>query len=182
MKVPLAAFVATLMLLSARADAQVVPFKITGGGIVEFIPSTLNTPASHFATGTATELGKYYGEGEVVLDAFLSPSTAAFSSAVPFVFTAANGDQLAFHYGRTDFGAPKPGFVELLPAGDGLVIAVWFAEFDPVYADCTGRFADLVGGSFFMIAVTEPFVFGAMDPVAYTWSGQGSLEFRKGRN
>jgi hypothetical protein len=28
--------------------------------------------------------------------------------------------------------------------------------------------------------VTEPFEFGAFDPVGYSWSGEGSLIFRTG--
>lgn len=179
--VPMFALAAVLTLACHPAHAQVKPFKITGGGIVDFVPSTLHTPAFHFAVGTATELGDYYGAGVVQLDEFLSPTTAAFSSAVPCVFTAASGDQLAFHYGRTDFGAAGPGIVELFPADDGKVVEVWTAEFNPVIDECTGRFAKVIGGSFIMVAVTEPFVFGSTDPVAYTWSGEGTIEFKQGK-
>jgi hypothetical protein len=178
--VPVFALTVVLTFACRTAHAQVKPFKVTGGGIVDFVPSTLDTPAFHFAVGTATELGDYYGDGKVQLDEFLSPTSAAFSSAVPFVFTAANGDKLAFHYGRTDFGAAGPGIVQLFPADDGKVVAVWVAEFNPVPDECTGRFQKVIGGSFIMTAVTEPFVFGSSDPVAYTWSGDGSIEYQKG--
>src|SRR5207302_2245250 len=119
------------------------------------------TSAPHFAVGEATELGKYYGEGAVRLDRFTGPATAQFSSAIPFVFTAANGDQLAFTYGDTDNGAKQPGEVTLFPLAGGTVRAVFVAEFNPVISMCTGRFSKVTGGSFIMVAVTEPFVFGA---------------------
>jgi hypothetical protein len=59
--------------------------------------------------------------------------------------------------------------------------AVWTAEFTPVPSESTGRFAKVVGGSFIMVATTEPFVFGPDDPVAYTWEGKGTIEFKKGK-
>ena len=79
-----------------------------------------------------------------------------------------------------DNGAAGPGEVELFDAGGGKVFAVFTAEFNPVPALSTGRFAKVVKGSFIMVATTEPFVLGATDPVAYTWQGEGSLVFRKG--
>ncbi len=180
--VPLTALVAVLALACQSAEAQVKPFKITGGGIVDYVPLTPGVPVFHFAVGRATELGKYYGEGKVQLDAFTSPSTADFSSAEPFVFTAANGDKLAFTYGDTDNGADQPGEVELFPVDDGKFIAVWTAEFNPAFAQCTGRFKKVIGGSFIMVAVTEPFVLGATDPVRYTWDGEGTIEFKSPRS
>jgi hypothetical protein len=59
------------------------------------------------------------------------------------------------------------------------VIGVWLAEFNPVISQCTGRFRSVVDGSFTMLAVTDPFVFGSSDPVGYSWSGEGSLVFGK---
>jgi len=97
------------------------------------------------------------------------------------VFTGADGDKLAFHYGRTDFGAGGPGVVTLYDAGGGEVVAVWVAEFTPVAAASTGRYKRVVGGSFVMTAVTEPFVLGSGDPVAYAWAGDGWIEFERGR-
>jgi hypothetical protein len=175
---PLTALVA-LLALACRADAQVKPFKVTGGGTADYIPVNVDEPVFHWAVGQATELGKYYGEGKVQLDQFTSPSTADFSSAVPFVFTAANGDKLAFTYGDTDNGAQQPGEVELHDVGGGLVVAVWVAEFNPVPAMSTGRFKNVIDGSFMMTAVTEPFVLGAKVPVDYTWEGEGWIEFNK---
>lgn len=172
----------TLALASSRAEAQVKPFKITGEGLVPYgIPITPLTPGFHWAVGQATELGRYYGEGLYNLLAFTGPTSGVFSSASPFVFTAANGDQLAFTYGDVDNGAEEPGQVELFPADNGRFVAVWVAEFNPVIGRCTGRFSKVVGGSFVMVAVSQPFVLGGIDPVGYSWSGEGSIEFRKGR-
>lgn len=100
---------------SGKAHAQVKPFKVTGGGVVDYVPVQVGVPVFHWAIGEATELGRYYGEGKVQLDQFTGPATAEFSSAVPFVFTAANGDKLAFTYGDTDNGAEQPGQVTLTP-------------------------------------------------------------------
>jgi hypothetical protein len=64
--VPLVAFAASLTLLSSRAEAQVKPFKIRGGG---YAPDGLalvpGTPARHSTAGKATDLGHYTGEGLV---------------------------------------------------------------------------------------------------------------------
>jgi hypothetical protein len=178
--VPLMALVVVLA-GSRTAEAQVKPFKITGGGVADYVPLPGDPPAFHYAVGQATGLGRYYGEGKVRVDAITSPTTGEFSSAVPFVFTGANGDKLAFHYGRTDFGAEGPGVVTLHDAGGGEVIAVWVAEFTPVAAASTGRFKKVIGGSVIVTAVTEPFVLGSDDPVPYVWSGEGTLEFRRGK-
>jgi hypothetical protein len=169
-----------LALAPSQAQAQVKPFKITGAGIVDYVPLVPNVPVYHFAIGEATELGRYYGAGEVQLLEFTSATTANFDSAVPFVFVAANGDQLACTYGDTTNGAAEPGQVTLYPAPVGLFVAVWVAEFNPVPALCTGRFASVTGGSFIMVATTDPFVLGALDPVGYSWRGKGSLTFSKG--
>lgn len=153
-----------------QANAQVKPFHVTGGGRVDYIPFPGDPAAYHFADGTATHLGNYHADGWVQVDQFTSPTTADFSSAQPVVFTGANGDELHFDY---------QGSVELIPLGDGTFVTVWIAEFTPV-AGSTGRFTKVVGGSFTMTAVTEPFAFGDTD-VAYTWEGSGTLEFSEGQ-
>jgi len=178
-KLVLATLAAALIVSCNTADAQVKPFKVTGAGIVDYVPLTPGVPVYHFAIGEATELGKYFGEGQVQLEFFTGPTTAAFSSASPFVFAAANGDKLAFTYGDTDNGAQQPGQVELTYAGDGKFVATWLAEFNPLIAECTGRFSSVIGGSFMMLAVTEPFELGATDPVYYEWQGEGWIEFKK---
>jgi hypothetical protein len=88
------------------------------------------------------------------------------------VFVAANGDQLAFNYAGT---------FQLFDAGGGKVYVVFTAEFTPVPQDSTGRFANVTGGSFTMVATTEPFVLGSTAPVGYTWQGAGFLEFGTGK-
>jgi hypothetical protein len=163
-----------------RAQAQVKPFKINGGGLapdgLSLIPGV---PAFHNATGQATELGRYSGAGFFTILDYTGPLTAEFSSAPYFVFTAANGDNLVCTY-----GVSSPGEVTLTPHSDGSVTAVFVAEFNPVPALCTGRFAKLTGGGFLMIAKSSPF-FLLFDqfkstPFTYTWEGVGTLEYGKG--
>jgi hypothetical protein len=169
-----------LVLASSQARAQVVKaFKVTGAGTADYVPIVPLVPVSHTATGVGTELGKYHGSGEVQLLGFTGPTTANFDSGVPIVFVAANGDKLVCTYGDTTNGAAAPGQVTLYPTPDGLVVAVWVAEFNPLLDQCTGRFANLIAGSFIMLAVTEPFVLGAFDPVGYAWAGDGTLTFKK---
>jgi hypothetical protein len=96
----LIAVVAVLLLAPSHTQAQVVKhFKVKGGGIADYIPIVPFVPVGHNAIGEATELGRYHGDGQFQLLAFTSPTTANFDSAVPFVFVAANGDQLACTYG-----------------------------------------------------------------------------------
>jgi hypothetical protein len=166
----LATALVVVLTLSGRADAQVVPFKVTGSGVAGYLPLPGEAPAPHYATGTATHLGEYYGSGKVQVDwSTFDPETgtADFFSAEPFVFEAANGDQLAFNYAGT---------VYLIPRADGLFDSMWVADFTPVPEACTGRFADVIDGSFTMTAITEPF-FPTQTDVSYTWSGEGWIEF-----
>jgi hypothetical protein len=171
---------ALLVLARSETHAQVVkPFKVTGAGTAAYIPVVPFVPVFHDATGQATELGRYSGSGEFQLLGFAGPTTANFDSAVPFVFVAANGDQLAFTYGDVTNHAAQAGQVTLYPADGGLVVAVFVAEFNPVPALCTGRFATVSGGSFTMTAVTDPFELGGFDPVGYSWSGAGTITYSK---
>jgi hypothetical protein len=178
--------VCTIALVFAQnpARAQVKPLIITGAGVApEGIALIPGTPAPHWAVGTATELGKYYGEGFFQILDFTSPTTAEFSSAPEFVFTAANGDKLAMTYGVVSNGAHRPGQVTLYPGADGSLTAVFVAEFNPVPADSTGRFAKVTAGSLTMIAISEPFfITGATTtPFGYAWFGAGTLTFHKGK-
>ena len=122
-------------------------------------------------------VGPLFAQGTFEILAFTGPTTASFSSASPCVFVAANGDKLAFTYGDVTNHAKQPGQVQLFPAGGNKVVARFVAEFNPWLPQCTGRFANVVGGSFTMIAVSEPFVFGSTTPVRYQWAGAGSLTF-----
>jgi hypothetical protein len=176
-----------LALAPNQAEAQVKPFKITGGGIAPMgIPLPGQPGRPHWAVGNATHLGNYYGDGEVETDTanFLPDGTITgeFGSPVPFVFTAANGDSLACFYGRTDFGAKNPGTFELVPVpdlGPGWYVAYFVAEFVPYDPQCTGKFQG-VTGSWIMYATSAPFLLGHSDPVQYTWEGEGSLTFSQG--
>jgi hypothetical protein len=178
--VPLIALTASVALTSSRAEAQVKPLKITGGGYapdgISLIP---HTPAPHSATGNATELGNYTGEGWFQILDYTGPATAEFSSAPNFVFVAANGDHLAMTYGDTSNGAAEPGQVTLVPNSDGSLTAIFVAEFNPDLPNCTGRFAKLTGGSLIMLAVSDPFFIDGFSttPFNYTWSGSGTLTF-----
>jgi hypothetical protein len=58
--------------------------------------------------------------------------------------------------------------------------AFFVAEFVPVADLCTGRFAG-VSGNWVMYAQTEPFLLGSSDPLPYSWHGEGTLTFQKGR-
>ncbi|MGL4553166.1 MAG: hypothetical protein ACRC33_18530, partial [Gemmataceae bacterium] len=159
-------------------------FQITGGG---FVPMGLSlnpgVQVPHTITaGTATYLGNHTGAGTFELIGFTSPTTGDFRSGTPFVFTAANGDKLAFNYGRTDKGAAGPGKFTLYPAADGKVVAVFIAELTPDRAASTGRFAKVTGGSFIMVATSAPFspvpnAEGFTEPFNYSWSGEGTLTF-----
>jgi hypothetical protein len=182
--VPLIALAASLALTSSRAEAQVKPLKITGGGSApDGIALTPYTPAPHSATGNATELGNYTGEGFFQILEGTGPLTAEFSSAPNFVFVAANGDHLAMTYGDVDNGAAQPGEVTLMPNSDGSFTALFVAEFNPDLPNCTGRFAKVTGGSLIMYAVSDPFFIveggTATTPFNYTWSGSGTLTYGK---
>jgi hypothetical protein len=167
---------------STPAHAQVKPFKITGAGIGPHgLPLPGQPPRPHWAIGEATQLGRYYGEGSVqTLTAMPDGQggfTGTFQSGVPFRFVAANGDVLACDYGRV---SDDPGTFTLTPVGDGTFIAHWVAEFVPVPDLCTGRFAGVTGG-WTMYAVSDPLVPGPDQPLAYSWHGEGSLTFPKGK-
>jgi hypothetical protein len=178
--VPLAALVAVLT-LSCKAEAQVKPFKVTGGGSLPEGISIFGFDSPHSATGNATLLGKYSGNGIGNALSF-DPETLSGTFAGSFVFVAANGDRLAMSYGNPNNGAAQVGTFELVDAGGGKVKAVFLAEFNPIPEMCTGRFADVVNGSLIMLAVSDPFALvidaeGYSPPFNYTWRGQGWLEF-----
>jgi hypothetical protein len=171
-----------MALACLRADAQrVVNFKISGGGPApQGLPLVPLTPAAHTATGTGTPLlGRYTGAGFFQILNFTGPLSANFSSAPDFVFTAANGDQLAVTYGVVANGAPQPGQLTLTPHKDGSFTAHFVAVFNPEPAKCTGRFAGITGGSWLMIAQSSPFFIQGTSttPFTYTWQGQGQLVF-----
>ncbi len=183
--VSLFAFALVLAFSQGTAQAQAnKPFKISGGGPApEGIFLTPLTPGIHYATGHATELGRYSCVGMFQLLGYNSQTVATFSSAPYCVFIAEDGDILACTYGDVTHGATGPGVVTLTPARNSTFTARFVAEFNPVPALCTGRFAKVTGGSFLMIAKSSPFsIVGAQTtPFTYTWEGEGSLTFTKGK-
>lgn len=179
--------VGVVLMVQNQADAQTKPFKIKGEGSGPMgLPLPGQDPRPHWSIGTGTHLGVYYGEGEVQTNtAVFNPVnghiTGEFGSGAPFVFTGANGDKLVCFYGRVDHGASTPGTFELVPVperGPGYYRAIWLADFVPVSAACTGKFAG-VTGSWVMYAMSEPFLLGSTQPVAYNWLGDGRLTFKK---
>ncbi len=177
---------ALLTAASHRAEAQVVPFKVTGGGNAPDGLSIVGADSRHDATGKATHLGRYSGDEGIANVLSFDPTMGAGTFEGSYVFVAANGDRLAFTYGDTDNGAEQPGEFMIFDAGGGKVYVVFIAEFNPIPSRSTGRFKDVVDGSFIMIAVTEAFVpvideDGYTAPFRYTWEGEGWIEFKRGK-
>ena len=146
-------------------QAQVKPFKVKGTGDSPLGLSILGDMSPYTATGTATHLGKYNGDGFVQVT-----GDGTFSGK--FYFMAANGDMLPCEYSGTFL---------LIPEGDKFY-AVFDACFTPLAG--TGRFEDLDGG-FNMIATTEPFGLTFNEegmptgttPFEFKWRGKGQLGF-----
>jgi hypothetical protein len=166
-----------------NGDVRTVPFMVTGGGPApDGLPLAPGETAPHSASGTATMLGNYTGAGTFQLGSLqISPTgqvTGTFQGS--FVFVAANGDQLAFNYGTGDSGT----FTGQLSADGTTVTNVQFvATFVPDPTHSTGRFANVVGGSFVMVASAPSIslnsnVPGYTAPFNYTWSGNGTLQFK----
>jgi hypothetical protein len=179
--VRLAAALVLLALACPAVNAQTVPFKVTGGGPVPkgFSPFGADTP--HSATGNATHLGKYSSNGVANVLSF-NPFTGSGTFHGHYTFVAANGDKLACTSGDPSNGAEQVGTFQLYDAGGGEVYAVFLVEFNPIVAQCTGRFRDVIDGSLIMVATSKPFVLelnadGFTPPFDYTWEGNGWLEF-----
>ena len=168
------AFSIALSLTAADANAENKPFKVSGGGTAPDGLSVFGYASPHNATGTATQLGEYSGNGSAEVLSFDQKTlTGTFQGS--FVFVAANGDRLACNYGG-------PGTFTVTVAESGEATVEFIAVFTPDPAKCTGRFANVTGGSFLMIANTSPFELtldaeGFTPPFDYTWEGEGSLEF-----
>lgn len=173
---------------AATAEAQVVkPFKISGYGVGPTgLPLPGQPPRPHWIDGEATHLGRHHGEGTVRtltadVDFAAGVITGRFGSGQPFVFTGANGDQLACDYGdqgHGEFGVFELTILGFTDEGYLIVEALWLAEFVARPAQSTGRFAG-VTGSWIMVARSRPFVLGSELPAAYWWQGDGQLTFRR---
>jgi hypothetical protein len=176
---------AVVGLTEAPARAQVEPFRVSGGGPAPEGASVFGFDSPHSATGQATHLGKYAGDG-VFKSLSFDPLTGAGTFRGTFTFAAKNGDKLVCTYGDTTNGAEQAGTYQVFPAAGGKVFVKFVAEFNPVKGQCTGRLRNVVDGSFVMIAVSEPFELsldaeGFTPPFRYTWEGSGWLEFERGR-
>ncbi len=164
--------------VTESSDIHPVAFKISGAGNApEGVPVFPGGTVDHDATGTATHLGKYTGEGLFTLDS-IDFATLSGTFHGTFTFVAANGDKLVMNYGSGTFS--------LAPNADGTVVATFVAEFTPDPEHSTGRFAKVVGGSFVMVATSEPFVLsinaeGFTPSFTYSWVGDGTLEFATGK-
>src|SRR5262249_25094480 len=153
-----------------------VPFKVNGGGPAPGgLPLVPGETGVHLSTGKASHLGKYTGEGVFTLGSLnIAPDgTVSGTFQGTQVFVAANGDRLAFVYGAGFTGV----VTGKLSAGNTAVENVRFdAIFTPDPANSTGRFANVTGGGFRMIAKASSIslissVPGYTAPFDYTWSG-----------
>lgn len=177
--------VAVLAVACNMAEMQTKPFLISGVGVA---PDGIPFPpysAPHWAVGYGTFLGFYRSQGYVQNDSatFLDNGDAigTFQSEGPYVFTGANGDQLACNYGNPEYGPQGTYYLAYLggknpPGPGGLYMAFFKADFIPYAPDCTGKFSGVSGG-WTMYAITDPFILGSTDPVGYSWEGSGSLTF-----
>lgn len=188
--------VAVVLLLSVnvpaeKANGQTLPFLIVGSGTIpDGIPVAPDDIRPHNSIGFASFVGFHTGGGAFEVLENTSPTTADFQSSRPYKFKSLFGRHvLACNYGVTP-DAAEPGEVELIPVGDpsnGIFVGVFLAEFTPDIPNCKGKFKRLKGGSFMMLAITEPFQAtpGGGVPVAddsngvidYNWVGLGSLTF-----
>lgn len=172
-----------------QANAQTVPIKINGGGTAPFGASVFGFDSPHNATGNGNHLGKYTGHEGVFQSTDFSLATLSGTFQGRFVFVAANGDRLVCTYGDMTNGAEANGDYMAVPstADPGKFEIMFCAEFNPLVEECTGRFAKLTGGSFTLLATTEPIElaldgFGFTPPFAYTWEGEGTLTFARGKS
>lgn len=147
-------------------EAGEISISLNGTGLMEEVPLTLGKQADHHVTGESSLWGKYTGDGRLRFDELLNAAAGKFSSSLPFVVTAENGDQICFHY---------QGTVEILDAGNGLMTTRWVAEFKPIIGSGTGALEPIHGGSFRLTTETDSFSPTAAINVGYRWSGAGVL-------
>ena len=166
--------------LVAESTTTSVPFKLTGGGPAPGgLPLTPGASGPHSATGNATYMGRYTSEGGTfTLDSISDiskPGPVSGTFHGTFVFIAANGDRLVTTYGDGTFTG------ELTSAGVTDVEFVATFTVDP--ASSTGRFAGATG-SWEMTAsaaIIPPATLEFTAPFNYTWTGDGTLHFPKGK-
>lgn len=163
-----------------------VAFKLTGGGPaprgLPLDPLSTDNTAPHQATGTATYLGKYTGAGTFTLGSLTIAADGKVTGTFQgeFVFVAANGDRLATTYGD-GFSGVFTGVTDGVTVRDITFDAIFTVD----TANSTGRFANATG-SWRMIANAESVSLGGGEPgftapFNYTWTGDGTLHFPKGK-
>src|SRR5262245_53228859 len=108
----LTAVAVALTLACQTAAAQFKPFLVAGGGPAPKGLSVVGADSPHRATGFATPVGKYSGDGIAKVLTF-DPATLSGTFHGTFTFVAANGDKLACTYGDTDNGAEDVGEFQL---------------------------------------------------------------------
>ena len=176
-----------MAVLVHQTDAQVVPFRVNGSGdTFDQGLSLIGVPGPHNATGNGTSLGKYIGDEGVFQSLSFDPSTGSGTFQGRFVFAKRNGDRLVCSYGDQSNGAAEAGDYFAVTDEGGLSRIVFCAEFNPIVDECTGRFKNLIGGSFIMLAISEPFLLEIdkdfnTPPFQYSWEGIGHLEYARGR-
>jgi hypothetical protein len=158
------------------------PFRITGGGPAsDGLPLVPELTSTFSSTGTATGLGAFTGEGtfnlgRLDIDFDTRAVTGTFQGT--FVFVAANGDELAMTFGD-DFSGMFSG--QLSANGASVENVEFDAFFTPDTDNSSGRFKQVVGGGWRMIAKADSIGLIRESPVTapfdYTWSGTGTLEF-----
>ena len=75
----------------------------------------------------------------------------------------------------------RPGQRRAVPPSDGTYVAVFVAEFNPIPAPIDRPILQGRRRQFHHGRDHQPFVLGASDPVAYSWKGNGWIEFRNGK-
>ena len=180
--VRLATAAVVLAVACQTANAQVKPFKVRGGGPAPEGLSPFGADSPHSATGQATHLGRYSGNG-VANVLLVRPLHGAARSTGP-----------TRSWRRTETGWPSPMATPTTGPSRwasssgrhrrGQSLTVFVAEFNPIPAPAPGGFKDVIDGSFIMVATTEPFDLeldedGFTPPFDYTWEGEGWIEFRK---
>ena len=151
--------------LAEPSQAQSVPLKISGGGVLDQLP--LAGPEVFSTGGVATHLGNYTGAGFAQLDMFTSATTADFSGGV--VFVAADGSEL-----HMDF----VGEVTLIGDPATTFTTLWVADFTPVVGASTGRFANVNEGLLTMCAWTDEISLASQN-IPYQWEGSGKINLGK---
>lgn len=135
------------LVAGAEAAAKARPFKAKGDAQVSANPLD---GALFTASGTATHLGKFFGEGQTV---FTPNDDGTYAVTGSITFVAANGDEL------------KSTFEGTLDPTTGLGTATF------TYDGGTGRFSDAAGQADFIVVQDAPGEFN------FSFTGEGTLSY-----